>query len=46
MCKDKNCYLLELRNLILNLLKEEPVKVVVFGSRGRGDSHNRSDVGI
>jgi len=41
-----NKYLLELKDLVLNELKGEKVKVFVFGSRARGDNYIASDVDI
>ncbi len=41
-----NKYLLELKDLVLNELKGEKVKVFVFGSRARGDNYTASDVDI
>ncbi len=41
-----NKYLAELKNLILEALKNERVKVFVFGSRARGDNYQASDVDI
>lgn len=39
-------YLLELKETVLKFLEGEDVKVVLFGSRARGDSLNTSDVDI
>lgn len=41
-----NKYLLELKDLVLNELKDEKVKVFVFGSRARGDNYIASDIDI
>ncbi len=41
-----NQYLQSLKNLILTELKGERVKVVLFGSRARGDYHLTSDIDI
>ena len=43
---DKNNYLIKLKELVLNSLKDEKVKIIVFGSRARGDSRKTSDVDI
>ena len=42
----ENKYLLQIKNLILNTLKDEKVKVFIFGSRVRGDNCTASDVDI
>jgi len=42
----RNHYLIKLKNLVLSVLKDEQVKVVVFGSRARGDNHYASDIDI
>ncbi len=39
-------FIRKLREVILNFLKDEDVKVVLFGSRARGDFINVSDVDI
>lgn len=44
--REKNIYLARLKSLILSLLEDEPVKIIVFGSRARKDSHRSSDVDI
>ncbi len=41
-----NDYLASLRKFILDELKSENVKVILFGSRARGDEHPSSDVDI
>lgn len=41
-----NKYLLELKDLILSELKNEKVKVFIFGSRARRDNYIASDVDI
>ena len=41
-----NKYLIRLRNLILNELKDEPVQIVLFGSRAREDHQTTSDVDV
>lgn len=43
---DKNTYLIKLKDLVLKSLKDEKVKIIVFGSRVRGDSYRTSDVDI
>ncbi|MFH1191353.1 MAG: nucleotidyltransferase domain-containing protein [Candidatus Omnitrophota bacterium] len=42
----KNKYLEELKNLALEILKDEKVKIILFGSRARGDNNIISDVDI
>jgi hypothetical protein len=42
----ENEYLKKLKELVLTALGEEKVKIVVFGSRARGDSNLYSDVDI
>ncbi len=42
----KNGYLSLLRELILNEFKNEKIKVVLFGSRARGDQSSTSDIDI
>lgn len=44
--KMENKYLGELKNVILDILKDEPVKIVLFGSRARRDNSRVSDVDI
>lgn len=41
-----NKYLSELRDLVLNELKNEKVKIFIFGSRAREDNYQASDVDI
>ena len=36
----------KLKEVVLSFLKDEDIKVVLFGSRARGDSVNTSDVDI
>lgn len=43
---NKNKYLEELKNLALEILKDEKVKIILFGSRSRGDNNITSDVDI
>lgn len=43
---NKNKYLEELKNLVLEILKDEKVKIILFGSRARGDNNIASDVDI
>lgn len=43
---DKNNYLIKLKDLVLRSLKDEKVKIILFGSRARADSRNTSDVDI
>ena len=42
----ENKYILKLKELIIDFLKYDNVKVVLFGSRARGDSYISSDVDI
>lgn len=42
----ENKYLAKLKNLVLSLLRDEKVKVVLFGSRARNDNNIGSDVDI
>ena len=42
----KNKYLSKLKNLTLALLKDEEIKIILFGSRARGDNNLTSDVDI
>jgi len=42
----ENKYLIRLKELTLAALKGQPVKIILFGSRGRKDHHKRSDVDI
>ena len=44
--KTENRYLLKLKELVLASLKDEKVKIILFGSRGRQDNHSTSDVDI
>lgn len=39
-------YLIKLKNYIIDTLKEERVKIILFGSRARKDNQNTSDVDI
>ncbi len=39
-------YLSQLKEIVITLLKDEDVKIVLFGSRARGDNHRFSDVDI
>lgn len=41
-----NNYLMKLKDLILKSLKDEEVKIILFGSRARADSRSTSDVDI
>ena len=43
---NKNKYLEELKNLVLEILKDEKVKIILFGSRARGGNNITSDVDI
>lgn len=42
----ENAYLIKLKKLVLDLLRDEPLRVVVFGSRARQDNQPASDVDI
>ena len=42
----ENKYLSELKKLVLDFLKNEKVKIFIFGSRARGDNQYNSDVDI
>lgn len=42
----RNKYLEELKALALTLLKDEEVRIILFGSRARGDNYTASDVDI
>lgn len=42
----ENKYLLELKRLVLDSLKDEKVKIFLFGSRARSDNFTVSDVDI
>ncbi len=42
----KNKYLAKLKGLVLTALREEEVKIILFGSRARGDNNVTSDVDI
>lgn len=39
-------YILELKKIIMNLFKDDNVKVILFGSRARKDNYIFSDVDI
>lgn len=39
-------YIIKLKDMVLNILIDEKVKVFVFGSRARGDNQHTSDVDI
>ncbi len=43
---NKDKYLLKLKELVLDFLKDEKVKVILFGSRARGNNVGFSDVDI
>ena len=42
----KNKYIEKVRQLILDSLRNEPIKVILYGSRARGDNSVGSDVDI
>ena len=41
-----NKYLEQLKDLSLSIFENEPVKIILFGSRARGDENPTSDVDI
>ena len=41
-----NKYLDQLKGIVLTQLKDEPVRILLFGSRARGDERAGSDVDI
>ena len=41
-----NKYLEQLKNLTVSIFKNEPVKIILFGSRARGDCNETSDADI
>jgi len=43
---NENKYLSRLKQLILGELKDEPIQILIFGSRARGDEAKTSDVDI
>jgi uncharacterized protein len=43
---NKNKYLEELKKMALEILKDEKVEIILFGSRARGDNDITSDVDI
>lgn len=42
----ENKYILKLKKVIIDFLKNDNVKIVLFGSRARGDNYISSDVDI
>ena len=42
----KNEYILKLKKTVIDFLKNDDVKVILFGSRARGDNYVSSDVDI
>ena len=46
MVKINDPYLERLKEKVLGIMKEEKVRIFVFGSRARGDQHKTSDVDI
>lgn len=42
----ENTYLTKLKQLVLSFLKDEKVRIILFGSRARRDNHSTSDVDI
>jgi len=42
----ENKYILKLKKVIIDFLKNDNVKIVLFGSRARGDNYILSDVDI
>ncbi|MEW5691854.1 MAG: nucleotidyltransferase domain-containing protein [Candidatus Hydrogenedentota bacterium] len=43
---EENKYIVDLKNIILNFLKDENVKVILLGSRARLNNYNNSDIDI
>lgn len=41
-----NKYVLTLKRIVADFLKDEEIKIVLFGSRARGDNYHFSDVDI
>jgi predicted nucleotidyltransferase len=46
MLKQENKYILEIKKTVIALLKDEKVKVMLFGSRARGNNYPYSDVDV
>ena len=44
--KIPNKYMLKLKNEIITFLKDENVKIIIFGSRARGDNYPGADADI
>lgn len=44
--KKENEYLKKIKELVLDVLKEEKMRIFIFGSRARGDNQHTSDVDI
>lgn len=44
--EEKPDYLNQIRDLLVSSLIDEPVTIILFGSRARGDNRNGSDVDI
>ena len=42
----ENKYLAKIKKAVLEILKDEEVKIILFGSRAREDNHRCSDVDI
>ena len=41
-----NKYILQIKDLVLDMLKDQKTKVFIFGSRAYGDNTNTSDIDI
>lgn len=46
MLKQENKYILEIKKTVIALLKDEKVKVMLFGLRARGNNYPYLDVDI
>ena len=42
----ENKYIGQLKKMVLDYFKHDNVKIILFGSRGRGDNNRQSDVDI
>jgi predicted nucleotidyltransferase len=43
---EENKYIQQIKQIVLDFLKDQPVKIVLYGSRARGDNDPGSDVDI
>ncbi len=41
-----NKYIEQLKQMIIDFLQDEPIKIILYGSRARGDNNPGSDVDI